>query len=197
MSFFDRLKDIDPRIGYAALGIGGGVLIYAVVRRARSNVAASAKVPSLAELPGYPRSAPVIAKLEPVIRPYAEKLLVRAAQQQIPLVVTTGYRTMDEQEKLYAQGRTAPGDIVTNAKPGSSWHNFALAFDVAVMDSSGNPSWPTDSVLWSRIGQIGKEVGLEWGGDWQGFKDMPHFQYRGGLSLADARNGMRPSAAVV
>ena len=34
----------------------------------------------------------------------------------------------------------------------------------------------------------GKSVGLEWGGDWTGFKDWPHFQYTGGLSLAQCRS---------
>ena len=37
--------------------------------------------------------------------------------------VTQGLRTMVEQEALYAQGRTAPGAIVTNAQPGQSPHN--------------------------------------------------------------------------
>ena len=35
--------------------------------------------------------------------------------------------------------------------------------------------------------EAGRSVGLEWGGDWKGFKDIPHFQYSGGLSLAECR----------
>ena len=196
MKPFDRLKNLDPRVGYAVLGIGGGVLIYALVRRARTERLASAG-PKLSELPGYARSAATIANLDPVIRPFAEKLLVRAAQDGLRLVVVSGYRSMQEQEKLYAQGRTEPGEIVTNAKPGSSWHNFALAFDVASIDASGNIVWPNDSSFWSRVGQIGREVGLEWGGDFASFPDRPHFQYRGGLSLADARAGKKPAGVAV
>ena len=39
------------------------------------------------------------------------------------------YRSFDEQNHLYAQGRTKPGKIVTYAKGGQSYHNFGLAFE--------------------------------------------------------------------
>lgn len=195
MNVLERLKKLDPRIGYAVLGLGGGVLVFALMRRAREQRLA-ASGPSLAELPGYARSAATIANLDPIIRPYAEKLLVRAAKDGIRLVVVSGYRSIAEQDKLYAQGRTDPGPKVTNAKGGSSWHNFALAFDVASIDESGNIFWPNDSSFWSKVGQLGKEVGLEWGGDWVDFQDRPHFQYRGGLTLADARAGKKPTLTV-
>lgn len=133
-----------------------------------------------------------IARLEPVIQPKARALLEAARAQGIELTVTQGLRTMEEQAALYAQGRTAPGQVVTNAKPGSSWHNFGLAFDVAVV-VNGKPTWPNDSALWSKIGDLGKTQGLIWGGDFQSFKDMPHFQYTGGLSLEQARAGQRPA----
>ena len=133
-----------------------------------------------------------IARLEPVIQSKARALLDAARAQGIELTVTQGLRTMDEQAALYAQGRTAPGPVVTNAKPGSSWHNFGLAFDVAVV-VNGQPTWPNDTALWSKIGELGKAQGLVWGGDFQSFKDMPHFQYTGGLTLEQARAGQRPA----
>lgn len=40
---------------------------------------------------------------------------------------------------------------------------------------------------WRRAGEVGKSVGLEWGGDWKGFKDPLHFQCTGGLTLAECR----------
>jgi peptidoglycan L-alanyl-D-glutamate endopeptidase CwlK len=133
-----------------------------------------------------------IARLEPVIQSKARALLDAARAQGIELTVTQGLRTMDEQAALYAQGRTAPGQVVTNAKPGSSWHNFGLAFDVAVV-VNGKPTWPSDQTLWDKIGELGKAQGLVWGGDFQSFKDMPHFQYTGGLTLEQARAGQRPA----
>jgi hypothetical protein len=109
------------------------------------------------------------------------------------LAVTQGLRTMKEQAALYAQGRTTPGPIVTNAPPGSSWHNFGLAFDVALIQD-GKLSWPNDENLWLRIGLIGEAHGLEWGGRWKTIVDRPHFQRVQGLTLAQARAGMRPES---
>lgn len=149
--------------------------------------------PMTLEIPGWTKSQPFILALHESVRPMAQALLEQAWNEGIALVVTQGYRSLAEQDRLYQQGRTTPGAIVTNAPPGSSWHNFGLAFDVAILDSSGQPSWPNDTKLWSRIGQIGKAQGLSWGGDFKSFVDRPHFEHRGGLTLADVQAGARPS----
>lgn len=134
----------------------------------------------------------MISKLHPSIRPMAEALLRDAEAAGISLVITQGLRTNEEQARLYAQGRTAPGKIVTHAPPGSSWHNFGLAFDVALL-RDGKATWPNDLALWARIGELGKAVGLEWGGDFVSFKDRPHFEHHPGISLSQARAGQRPT----
>jgi len=46
--------------------------------------------------------------------------------------VLSGLRSYQQQAALYAQGRTKPGKIVTNARPGSSWHNYGLAIDLGL-----------------------------------------------------------------
>ena len=142
--------------------------------------------------PAPPKGGSLVSKLEPVIQPKVEALLNAARAEGIELRVTQGLRTMEEQQALYDQGRTKPGPVVTNAKPGSSWHNFGLAFDVAVM-KDGKPTWPADEALWQKIGALGKAQGLTWGGDFQNFPDRPHFQYTGGLTLEQARAGQRPA----
>jgi hypothetical protein len=142
--------------------------------------------------PATPKGGSIVSKLEPVIQPKVEALLNAARAEGIELRVTQGLRTMEEQQALYDQGRTKPGPVVTNAKPGSSWHNFGLAFDVAVM-KDGKPTWPADEALWQKIGALGKAQGLTWGGDFQNFPDRPHFQYTGGLTLEQARAGQRPA----
>ena len=82
---------------------------------------------------------------------------------------------------LYNQGRTTSGDIVTNAQAGESYHNYGLAVDV-VTDHNGTPDWSEHD---ARIrGPIGQSLGLEWGGSWSGFKDLPHFQLTTGLSAS-------------
>ena len=94
---------------------------------------------------------------------------------------------MAEQTELYAKGRTTPGQIVTNAKAGESYHNYGLALDVVEIDD-GIAVWDTD---WSGISEIGKRNGFEWGGDWT-TPDKPHFQMTSGLSIADLKSGKRP-----
>src|SRR2546427_295988 len=92
---------------------------------------------------------------------------------------------------VYAKGRTVPPIgkkyIVTKAKGGQSYHNFGLAFDIVVLDSLGKADWDTNHPGWNKAGDLGKSVGLEWGGDWKSFKDLPHFQYTGGLTLEECR----------
>lgn len=94
------------------------------------------------------------------------------ALQDIHIKLTSGYRSNAEQALLYAQGRTLPGSIVTNAKPGESKHNYGVAFDIYPIQAG----WDVTHPHWTKIGDIGVGLGLEWGGDWKNFKDYPHFE---------------------
>ena len=92
-------------------------------------------------------------------------------------------RTIAEQDALYAQGRTKPGKKVTNAKGGSSFHNYGLAIDICLIIDGKDVSWDTlkdydgDKVAdWMEIVSIFKSRGWEWGGDFKSIKDAPHFQ---------------------
>lgn len=115
------------------------------------------------------------AQLDPAFLAKADALLSALDAAGIPVVVTDGVRTDDEQNALYAQGRTQPGAIVTNARAGESAHNKRKALDVAPQTESGAPHWPDDPALWERIGTIGERVGLVWGGRWTK-PDRPHFE---------------------
>ena len=145
--------------------------------------------------PGLKSSETHIAKLHESIQPLARDLIQRAYNVGLDLVVTNGFRSNAEQERLYNQGRTTPGPIVTKAKPGTSWHNHGLAFDVAVRGPNGQATWPNDTALWKRIGSVGKTIGLRWGGDFDGFTDNPHFEYHPSMTIADAMAGKRPAIA--
>lgn len=133
--------------------------------------------------------------VHPVVAAKARQLIEQAYKEGINVIITQGLRTIEEQNELYAQGRTKPSKIVTNAKGGYSYHNFGLAFDFAVLNADGSVNWNVDE-KWKRVGQLGKSLGLEWGGDWKDFKDYPHFQMTFGLSLADLRAGKRPPEQV-
>lgn len=49
----------------------------------------------------------------------------------IRLRIVQGYRTIDEQKALYAQGRSTSGPKVTWVDGGYSYHNYGLAIDIA------------------------------------------------------------------
>ena len=121
------------------------------------------------------RSEQVIATLLPHVRPYARALYFKARDNGIQLNVISGTRTFEEQDALYAQGRSTDGNIVTNARGGYSNHNFGIAFDIGVF--SGN-RYLQESPLYKAVGALGMELGLEWGGNWKTIVDQPHFQLR-------------------
>jgi len=121
-------------------------------------------------------------------------------------------RTFKEQNDLYAIGRTKLFDekgrrlgIVTKAKGGQSYHNYGLALDIVLLkDTDGNgtfesASWETaidfdkdGQADWMEIVGIFKRYGWEWGGDWK-FKDLPHFQYTFGQSIAQLQRAAKDS----
>lgn len=131
--------------------------------------------------------------LHPTVEAKARAFLAAAEAEGIGVLVTSTYRDAECQEKLWAQGRTKPGKKVTNARGGQSFHNWRVAFDV-VPKRNGKLVWGTsgeDLKLWKRLGELGKAQGLEWAGDWKTFREFPHFQYTGGLSLKDFQQGKR------
>ena len=115
-----------------------------------------------------------IKTLHPKLRPLASKF-INEVQKRLghKLRITDGLRTFAEQDRLYAQGRTTPGKIVTRVRGGGSYHNYGLAFD-CYFTKDGSVTFAKG--ITPEIAKIGNELGLEWGGSWATFKDMPHFQ---------------------
>lgn len=128
-----------------------------------------------------------IATLIPEAQKLAREFMRQCLKAGLNIKIICGTRTYAEQDALYAQGRTTKGNIVTNARGGYSWHNFGIAFDVGVFDELGR--YYGNSPVYKRAGQIGKSLGLEWGGDWK-FVDEPHFQMKLGITIAEARRRM-------
>ncbi|WP_208746749.1 M15 family metallopeptidase [Aquimarina algiphila] len=124
-----------------------------------------------------------IDTLHPHIRSKTKEFIIKAEKELgIKLRVTSALRTWEEQTRLYNKGRSSPGRIVTNAKAGESYHNYGLAFDVVEI-KNGKAIW--DNPNWQKIGELGKSLGFEWGGDWVGLVDKPHFQMRFGKHHAE------------
>lgn len=115
-----------------------------------------------------------LAKVKPELARKCEAIIALAAREGLSLIVTQGFRTVAEQDRLYAIGRRGiPGERkVTNARGGQSNHNFGDAVDFAFVVND-EISW-NDS-LYLNIGRWAKQVGLKWGGNWK-FKDYPHVE---------------------
>jgi hypothetical protein len=92
-------------------------------------------------------------------------------------------RTMAEQQKIYNQGRTTPGSIVTRAKPGFSAHNYGLAVDLCPLKKDGSDfDWNCDEdKFYKPMAEIAVKKGLTAGFYWtvkhDGIHDAPHIEH--------------------
>lgn len=98
--------------------------------------------------------------------------------------IFSGWRTWSQQEKIYAQGRTEPGKIVSNTPPGYSFHNYGLASDIVFKDEYGNWDW-SENHPWETLGKLAPTFKLHWGGEWG---DKPHFQANFGCKIEELKN---------
>lgn len=115
--------------------------------------------------------------LRPEVRPMVDAFLDACANEGYDILVTCTFRSFAEQNALYAEGRTEPGHIVTNAQAGQSAHNFGFAIDIVPI-VNGKPDWYADDPIWQAIGALGQMAGLEWyGAPGSAFVEMPHFQH--------------------
>lgn len=150
------------------------------------------------------RSEAVLASVNPQLANRVRLMAADLRAQGIDIIVTSGLRTHAQQTALYAQGRESLSRVnelrriagwgsisanenrsrVTNARAGSSLHNYGLAVDVVPL-VNGQPNWNVSSDIWSKIGAAGKGQGMEWGGDFRTIVDKPHFQMTGGKSVSD------------
>lgn len=137
-----------------------------------------------------------IADLHPIMQPLCKDFLRKAEENGLGVLITCTYRDGEEQNRLYALGRTKKSHIgvtekrplglkVTNAKAGESAHNFELnglpaskAFDFVPL-FGGKPVWDEKSDLWQKLGKIAIGLGLEWYGEPNAkFKEFPHVQLK-------------------
>ena len=178
MNIDETIRAIQKEIGVGADGKAGPETWQAIYTRLfptktgrPTAVAAATAVAQRADA----RSETAIATLLPQVQPYARALVFKAAAAGITIKIISGLRAYAEQDALYAQGRSKPGAIVTNARGGYSNHNFGIAFDIGVFEGS---KYLGESPKYNAVGVLGGDLGLEWGGNWKTIKDAPHFQLR-------------------
>ncbi len=98
---------------------------------------------------------------------------------------------MVEQARLYAEGRSTAGKIVTNARAGDSSHNYGCAVDVALFDTNGSPIY--NHTRWGELSLAAKDCGLRWGGDFPQFPDKSHLELPLSIRYNEVGNVFRES----
>lgn len=137
-------------------------------------------------------------ELLPIVKAKALEFQALCKRSGIDIIFTGTYRSREEQDKLFNQpfdhidndgdGRIDEGDEkVTLARGGQSYHNHRVAFDVVPV-IYGKAIW-NNAQLWAKIGKLGQSIGLEWGGSWGQFPDVPHFQYTCGYHWMQFSDG--------
>lgn len=126
--------------------------------------------------------------LLPKVETAARKALVECAAAGIDVLVTCTWRSGEEQNRLYAQGRTTPGKKVTNARAGQSFHQWRVALDIVIL-IGGKPEWSGTHTHWRKAAEIFIKHGFEWAGNWKRFRELPHFQMTGGHPLSYFQSG--------
>ena len=133
-----------------------------------------------------PRSEGIIATLLPKAQRAARQFMNVAKTMPFTVKLLSGTRSYAEQDRLFNQ---VPR--VTKARGGSSNHNFGIAWDCGIFVNGlyyeGRNS--KEDRAYADLAKAVKSAisGIEWGGDWVSFKDMPHYQLATGKSVSQCR----------
>lgn len=126
-----------------------------------------------------------IYDLHPDLQQPCKDFLAQCADTGLHVKITFTWRSVDEQNALYAQGRTKPGMKVTNLQGNQSLHCFTIdgqpaskAFDFAIFDTEGNYIKNGSDKRYTQAGEIGEGLNLEWGGRFRTFHDPDHLELR-------------------
>lgn len=114
--------------------------------------------------------------LHPLLREKLSRLLSECKKAGLVIGIGETLRTKEEQDDLYAKGRTQPGNVVTKARGStySSMHQWGIAFDFYRADGKG--AYNDADGFFEKVGKLGEDIGLMWGGRWKSPVDKPHFQ---------------------
>lgn len=124
-------------------------------------------------------SADRLATVVPALASRVEHLMVALHALGVPVRVTQGRRTVEEQAALFAQGRTAPGKVVTWTM--QSKHLTGRAVDFVWRTADGGVTYDGP---WLLLGMAAEELGLVWGGRWSR-PDRPHVELPDGTGDED------------
>ncbi len=128
-------------------------------------------------------------ELHPLFKEKTIKLIKLFDENNLPFKLFEGFRSPERQNRLYQQGRTIPGNIITKAKPWDSFHQYGLAGDF-VLYINGKWSWEDKTIetkkYWNELHRLARILDLEplsW--------ELPHLQLKN-LKLSELKNGIYP-----
>ena len=100
-----------------------------------------------------------ITQCTPELQEKYEQFCYEMDRANIPFLLTCAKRTVEEQRKLWAKGRTEPGPVVTWTM--HSKHIEGKAFDFVIL-KDGKPDWKMeDKASWDKAVEIGLSLGLK------------------------------------
>lgn len=190
MNLIENIKKIQRTIGVHDDGVFGPITARAVLGAVRGQSGVSYDADTEVDERSLKNIATLLERAQVAFKEFYRLANATAASMGCEYIAISGNRTWEQQQALYDQGRTKPGKKVTRAKPGSSWHNFGVALDFGVFRGRSYLD-NVDAKLARRVhiacAKHAEECGLEWGGNWKNFKDIPHYQLKVDVSLAGAR----------
>lgn len=142
------------------------------------------------------RSESRLAGVHPSLLEVARRHIGQLQAEGIDARVISGYRSYAAQDALYARGRTAPGPRVTRARGGESYHNFGVAYDIAIYDESGRYIDDGSHPSYVRAAEIGRTLGLEPGASFTD-PDPSHFQFTNGIDIGTMRRRFEAGIDVI
>lgn len=138
-----------------------------------------------------------IDKLDPKVADLAKKALAEMDNKGIRYFVNETFRSKEVQIAYFAQGRKSLLEVNALRKGAGLWlisedenkntitkcdgvntpsiHQSGKAIDICPTNGLG-PWWNAPSDRWKVIADVMKSHGFEWGGDWSGSWDKPHYQ---------------------
>ena len=127
-----------------------------------------------------------ISDLHPIVKEQCRHFIEACAVQGVDVIITSTLRDNEAQAALYSQGRSRSGPIVTHAKPGTSAHNYGLAFDFVPV-VNGKADWQ-NTATFQLGGKIAESLGLEWAGRWSHFIELAHCQNLLRMTISEWRD---------
>lgn len=202
MSLPDTIKAIQRAVGADADGVFGAVTAALVWRALHDPDDETQAIPGGEGMDARSRGVldTLDTKAQAAFIDFYRLANATAATLGCSYILIGGNRTWEEQDDLYAIGRTLPGTRVTRAKGGQSNHNFGIAGDFGVfrgkvyLDDS-NPDLAAKVHKACSLHAAG--CGLEWGGSWKSFADQPHYEIATALSMAQKREKFKAKGSVL